>query len=65
MLAQLQRRVLTLADGTDEIPQGAAVVCPGIHFCPDWDYLPICMDSPEWEACDCDKPITAPPEAQP
>lgn len=26
-------------------------LCPGFHFCPDWDYLPICDDSPE--RCTC------------
>ena len=27
--------------------------CPGIHFCPDWDELPVCFDSPEIEGCTC------------
>jgi|DEB0MinimDraft_6_1074348.scaffolds.fasta_scaffold22275_6 hypothetical protein len=26
---------------------------PGFHFCPDWDFLPICLDSPEADACTC------------
>jgi len=28
-------------------------ICPGIHFCPDWDGLPVCADSPEAEGCSC------------
>ena len=23
------------------------------HFCPEWDFLEIDADSPEWEACLC------------
>lgn len=25
----------------------------GWHFCPDWDYLAITPDCPEWEDCGC------------
>lgn len=34
-------------------------LCPGLHFCPDWDGMPICEASPEWEACTCPKPEDA------
>jgi len=27
----------------------------GYHFCPDWDYMVICPDDPEYEACLCIK----------
>lgn len=26
---------------------------PGIHWCPDWDFLPVCDASPEIEGCTC------------
>lgn len=35
------------------IPEDFRSVLPGVHFCPDWDGLPICDDSPEKEACTC------------
>lgn len=28
-------------------------IVPGVHWCPDWDYMPICDDSPEKEGCTC------------
>lgn len=27
---------------------------PGLHFCPDWDNLPVCDASPEKSGCTCD-----------
>ena len=32
---------------------------PGFHFCPDWDFLPICWDSPEAESCTCPRSAEA------
>lgn len=26
-----------------------------IHFCPDWDYMTIHANSPEFACCTCDK----------
>ena len=52
-LTQGQSMILFLADKMGEAPAGAQAICPGFHFCPDWDFLPICKDSPEWEACTC------------
>ena len=52
----MQRGILTIADRGGFIPDGGAAICPGIHFCPDWDGLPICEDSPEWDACTCPTP---------
>ena len=34
-----------------------AATCPGLHFCPDWDGLPICFASPEIHSCTCPKTI--------
>lgn len=48
-----QKRVLADADDLGRIFEPDKMVCPGIHFCPDWDYMPICDDSPEREACTC------------
>lgn len=39
------------------IGEADARVCPGLHFCPDWDGLPICKASPEWDDCTCPKSI--------
>ena len=40
-------------------PVGAIVAeCPDIkvsHHCPDWDWLWITPDMPEWECCCCDE----------
>ena len=52
-LTEEQRKILTRADKTGLIYQGDSDVCPQIHFCHDWDSLPICADSPEAEACTC------------
>lgn len=54
-LTSMQRAILFLADKMGEAPLGAREICPGFHFCPDWDGLPICTASPEWEACTCTK----------
>ncbi len=48
-----QHRVLARADKTGMIVEGDPDVCPDIHFCPDWDGLAICADSPEAEGCAC------------
>lgn len=52
-LTRTQRAILLLADKSGMIKQGDSEICPEIHFCPDWDELPICADSPEAEACTC------------
>ena len=58
-LTHEQLRMLQIADRMGEAPQGVDVTCPGFHFCPDWDELPICDDSPEREACTCRPTPTA------
>lgn len=52
-LTKEQRAILALADKSGTIRVGDSAICPQIHFCPDWDGLPICADSPEAEACVC------------
>ena len=49
-----QLRMLLIAGTMGEAPQGIDVICPSFHFCPDWDSLPICRDSPEFSACTCE-----------
>lgn len=49
-----QKSILDGADKTGVILfpwQHAA--CPGLHFCPDWDGMAVCLDSPEIEGCTC------------
>ena len=57
-LTQGQSMILFLAGKMGEAPAGAQAICPGLHFCPDWDFLPICDDSPEREACTCHPQLT-------
>lgn len=54
-LTNAQKTVLEGAERTGVIlfPWQHAV-CPGLHFCPDWDGMAICFDSPEIEACTCE-----------
>lgn len=52
-LTDEQIRILNRADRTGMIYQGDSDVCPGIHFCRDWDKLAVCKDSPEAEGCQC------------
>lgn len=53
ILTPAQRRILSAADRSGMIYMGDDRICPGIHFCPDWDGLPVCADSPEAEGCSC------------
>lgn len=52
-LTEEQRRILERADKFGTIEVGDDEICPGIHFCFDWDQLPVCRDSPEAECCGC------------
>jgi hypothetical protein len=49
-----QDAILAYADRSEEPPIAADMAkVPGFHFCPDWDFLAICDDAPEAEACTC------------
>ena len=48
-----QSKILNMADKTGIIRVSDKLVCAGVHFCPEWDQLPICADSHEWDACLC------------
>lgn len=48
-----QRKVLAFADKFGVIREGDYDVCPGIHFCRDWDQMAVCADSPEAAGCAC------------
>lgn len=52
-LTEAQHTVLAFADKHGVIREGDYEICPGIHFCPDWDRLPVCKDSPEADGCAC------------
>lgn len=53
MLTKEQMKVLHRADKTGMIYTTDKEVCPGIHFCNDWDRLAVCNDSPEADGCCC------------
>ena len=48
-----QEKLLCWVDVSGIITPEAKLECPGIHFCPDWDYLPVCDASPEKVGCKC------------
>lgn len=51
-----QERILNYCDRHGKEPQSYEMYfLPGYHRCPDWDYLPICADSPEFEHCGCER----------
>lgn len=50
-----QWTALRRIDMTGEITEQDKAFLPGLHFCDDWDQLPIYDDSPEKESCTCDK----------
>lgn len=52
-LRELIASVLSRANKEGIIYVGDERICPGIHFCPGWDYLAIFDDSPEAAACTC------------
>ena len=52
-LSVQQRFELAKADKYGAIEMGVDKICPGIHFCPDWDGLAVCADSPEANGCSC------------
>ena len=48
--------ILDEADRTGKKPSGQDLkIVRGFHWCPDWDYLPICDDSPEIYGCTCSR----------
>ena len=54
-LTKLQEALLRRADRSDVrlFSDAELAELPGFHFCPDWDFLPICDDSPEMDGCTC------------
>lgn len=53
-----QEQLLQVIDRCSIIHSSDDRVCPGIHFCPDWDFLPVCDDSPEKDGCTCGEVIS-------
>ena len=62
MLTAEQQSVLRDADDLGRFSHIDTVICPGLHFCPDWDYLPVCDDSPEKAGCTCKPYDDTPPK---
>ena len=63
-LSEEQQKILDRADKFGAIYLGDEKICPGIHFCPDWDMAAICIGAPEAECCTCgrikrDEPLQA------
>jgi len=52
-LTEEQRKTLARCDRFGAIEGPDLETCPGIHFCPDWDLLAVCIDSPEADGCNC------------
>lgn len=54
-MTQEQRELLDLLDRGERtrITDDDLAICPGLHWCPDWDFLPVCDDSPEKAGCNC------------
>ncbi|MGN6769769.1 MAG: hypothetical protein ACTHJQ_07990 [Rhizobiaceae bacterium] len=52
-LTEEQAARLRVLDRTGVIMVSDWKLLPGIHFCPDWDHLPVCNASPEISGCTC------------
>jgi hypothetical protein len=48
-----QEAILDKADKAGRIEPGDDRICPGIHFCSDWDGMAICIGCPEMDVCEC------------
>lgn len=59
MLTEGQRNLLKRIDLAGSFSKDEAILLPNLHFCPDWDFLPVCDDSPEAEGCTCHTSRTA------
>lgn len=53
MLTEAQKRAMTRIDRTGTMAPADRELLPGLHWCPDWDYLPVCDESPEKAGCTC------------
>lgn len=52
-LTKEQYLLLYRAEYDEQLTDTEKAKLPGFHFCPDWDFMAICFDSPEAEACTC------------
>lgn len=46
--------LMAYCDVVGHIPKEVKQCYPTAHFCPDWDFLAICSESPEFFACLCE-----------
>ena len=53
MLTKSQKDLLMEIDRTGIFTEEDKETLPGLHFCPEWDDLPVCDDSPESSGCTC------------
>ena len=49
-------KILRQADSTGRLTADMKAAYPGVHFCPDWDYMAVGPGMPEHAACTCPKP---------
>lgn len=56
MLTQEKIAVLRRIDKDGFFTQEDKRLLPGLHFCPEWDDLPISDECPEKSCCVCDEP---------
>jgi hypothetical protein len=55
MLNKEQHKLLMKYDCSgEEINQKDLKILPGFHYCPDWDFMAMCDDSPEIITCTCE-----------
>lgn len=50
--------LLTKADAGYELTPAERAKLPGLHWCPDWDYLLIYAGVAEYEFCTCPAHVT-------
>lgn len=52
-LSPQQQQILSKVDMEGKFSEADALICPGLHFCWDWDEMAICDVSPEKATCVC------------
>lgn len=58
-LTAKQIKLLRRIDRAGFFTKDEAEQLPGLHFCGDWDFLPVCDAGPEADGCTCFSTHTA------
>ena len=59
MLTKEQTMLLFEIDRAEIFTEEDERILPGLHFCPDWDGLPVCDNSPEYCNCNTWEPASS------